>query len=439
MALALNRFPLNLFTAALVFAAVFFSIRAIDGSSNQSSSFTPRASSSLSPEATTDERIGALRADVAADPSDPELHVSLGLAYLTKAGEIADSSFYLKSEAALEEALRRDPANFNANSAMGKLSLAAHDFRAGLRFGERARSINGSIASNYGILTDAHIELGQYGQAERTLQRWVNLKPGLAPYARISYFRELHGDLAGAIEAMKLAVSAGSGGTDFSYVQGLVAKLEFDRGRYGAAEHAYRVALQSSPGNPAAIAGLGAVDAAQGQTDAALRRYRAAARALPVADYPLAIAELHEAAGRDAAAEAAYARAEALIRREIPNGVDVRAELALFEADHGNPAMAVTLARESLPVRPSVTGFDSYAWALHKEGEPRAALAASMKAMKLGSRDPGFLYRAGMISVSAGETARAKRLLGTLLAQSPHFHPLYAPEARAALARVPGR
>ena len=59
------------------------------------------------------------------------------------------------------------------------------------------------------MIADAQIELGRYGAAARTLQRMVDLKPELASYARVSYFRELHGDLAGALQAMRLAVSAG--------------------------------------------------------------------------------------------------------------------------------------------------------------------------------------------------------------------------------------
>lgn len=437
MTLTLNRFPLNLFIPALVFAAVFFAIRGLDGS--EPTTGDPLAAgnaASLGPQASTDDRIAALRMDIAADPSDPELHTQLGIAYLDKAGEVTNAAFYLKSQAALEEALRRDPENFNATSAMGKLALAAHDFPRALRFGERAREINPTIASNYGILTDAHVELGHYAAAERTLQRWVNLKPGLAPYARVSYFRELHGDLPGAVEAMRLAASAGSGSDDFSYVQGLIGKLEFDRGRYEAAERAYRAAVAADSGNAQAIGGLGAVDAARGRVAAAMAHYREAAKASPISDYPEAIADLQVAGGRPRLAKPLYERAEALIRREVPYGVDVRAELALFLAENGSAQRAVELARASLPQRRSVVGFDSLAWALHHAGRHEQALAASKQAMKLGSRDPLFLYRAGMVSAGAGADARAKQLLGTLLEQSPRFHPLYAPRARAALARL---
>ncbi len=56
--------------------------------------------------------------------------------------------------------------------------------------------------------------------------------------------------------------------------------------------------------------------------------------------------------------------------------------------------------------------------------------------MKLGSHDPLFVFRAGMISAAAGADARAEPLLGTLLEQALAFDPLYAPRARRALARL---
>ena len=437
MTLARDRLQWKLAAALLAFAAVFLSLRAIDRS-GAGTQLVADPSAAISPDATTDERIAALRVEIEQSPDDPANYISLGAAYLTKVGETADSNYYADAERYFDQALRIDPGNFDATSSLGRLALARHDFDCALRLGERARAINPTIAGNYGVLTDANVELARYGEAARTLQRWVNLKPGLAPYARVSYFRELHGDLPGALTAMKLAVSAGSSSKDFSYVQSLVGKLQFDRGDYEAAEHAYRSALQADPGYPAALGGLGAVHAARGDYAAALRRYRAAAHALPVADYPLAIGEIEDLLGRDAAAERSFARSEELIRREIPNGVDVRAELALFLAEHGRAGKAVIVARRAYPVRPSVTTADSLAWSLHKAGNQAAALRWSKRAMRLGSRDPHFLFRAGMISRAAGDEVRAKRLLSTLEAQSPRFNPLYAPQAERALRGLRG-
>ena len=168
---------------------------------------------------------------------------------------------------------------------MGSLANARHDFRAGLRYGERARAAAPGVVKPYGVIVDAQVELGRYDAAERTLQRMVDLKPNLDSYARVSYFRELHGDLPGAIEAMRLAASAGGDAREnLAYVQTLLGNLELARGRIGAARSA-RTAWRSSryPGYVPAQAGLARVERAR----AATWPPRSAATARVVARLPL--------------------------------------------------------------------------------------------------------------------------------------------------------
>ena len=84
----------------------------------------------------------------------------------------------------------------------------------------------------FGVLVDALVELGRYRAAGRALQAMVDRKPDLASYARVSYFRELHGDLDGAVGAMRLAASAGGDAPEnVAYVQTLLGGLELQRGR----------------------------------------------------------------------------------------------------------------------------------------------------------------------------------------------------------------
>src|SRR5438034_1316869 len=66
-------------------------------------------------------------------------------------------------------------------------------------------------ANPYGIEGDALLELGRYSQAFAAFQKMVDLKPNLSSYARVSYARELRGDLPGAITAMRMALDASAG------------------------------------------------------------------------------------------------------------------------------------------------------------------------------------------------------------------------------------
>jgi tetratricopeptide (TPR) repeat protein len=386
------------------------------------------------PGATTAQRIEGLQAQVREAPSDPDAYAQLGLAYLQQVRETGDPTFYPRAQGTFEQAVRLDPENFTATSGLGSLALARHDFRGALALGEQAARINPDVARNYGVIADAEVELGRYGAAARTLQHYVDVKPELSSYARVSYFRELHGDLPGALGAMRLAVSAGGGTAEnVSYVQALVGKLHFDSGDYAGAEDAYRTALGTDPGFPAATAGLARVEAARGEYDAAIRRLRALVLRLPLPEYVIALGETEQAAGSTVAARRDYQLVGAETRLLQVNGVNTDAELALFQADHGDPAQAVDLAARAWAAAPSVRSADSYSWALSAAGRDAEALRMSERAMRLGSRDPSFLYHAGMVALRAGEAERANRFLSQLVAQSPNFNPLYGPRAQRAL------
>jgi tetratricopeptide (TPR) repeat protein len=382
----------------------------------------------------TEQQIAQLQATVQAQPDDAQSYALLGDAYYQRARETGDPSYYTRADGSFAAALDRDPTNVTAATGQATLALARHDFQGGLELAEHARSLAPGLAGAYAPLADAQIELGRYGGAAKTLNRLARLKPNLTAYARISYFRELHGDLHGALQAMRLAVSAGAGGPEGeAYVQSLLGKLEADGGRYGAAERAYRQALAIDPGYPQADAGLASVEAGSGDFDAAVRRYRDVVERLPLPEYAIALGETEEAAGRAAAAQGDYGLVGAEIRLLKANGVNTDVDLALFEANHGSPDRAVRLGRRAWEQAPSVRSADAYAWALYRDGRLGPASRFSARAMRLSSRDPSFLYHAGMIARGTGRDGDARRLLGRLEAQSPHFSPLYAPRAGRAL------
>ena len=179
------------------------------------------------PGGSTGERIADLQRAVRDDPGDAGLFSMLGDAYLEEARQSGDPSFYARAERSFDAALRRDPGEVTALVGAGALANARHDFRRGLRLGLEARRLAPELVRPLTVVADAQVELGRYAAAANTVQRMLDLKPTLAAYARASYLRELTGDLRGAIEAMRLAVSAGAGAAgDQAYVATLLGDLE---------------------------------------------------------------------------------------------------------------------------------------------------------------------------------------------------------------------
>jgi pentatricopeptide repeat protein len=384
-----------------------------------------------------DDRIRSLESAARAGRGSASNYAMLGEAYLQKTRETGDPSFYVRADGAFRSALEKEPENAGALAGIGSLALARHDFREALDYGRRARAAAPGVVRHYGVVVDALVELGRYTEAERTLQRMVDLKPNLASYARVSYVRELHGDLAGAAEAMRLAVSAGGAAAEnVAYVQTLLGNLALDRGRIGEAGSAYRAALASFPRYPAAEAGLARVEAAKGSLEAAIRRYRAVVARLPLPEYVVALAETELAAGRKVAAQRDLDLVRVERRLLQSAGVNTDVELALFEANHGSPERALRLAQRSWRAAPSVRSADALGWALTRAGRPGEGLFWARRALRLGSKDPFFLYHAGMSAKATGRSDLARRLLARSLAHNPSFSPLYAPRARRAIATL---
>ncbi len=186
-----------------------------------------------------------------------DLRPTLADAYLQRVRETGDPSFYARAEGVL-----RTPRSLDGFATAGELALARHDFRAALELGRRAGTIGAPIR------VDALVELGRYDEAERELQAMIDRKPNLAAYARVSYLRELRGDLAGAAEAMRFAVAAGGPSQENAPTCARCwASSSAGAGARAPARRAFGEALAVVPGFAAAEAGLARLDAAG--TDAA--------------------------------------------------------------------------------------------------------------------------------------------------------------------------
>ena len=378
--------------------------------------------------------IPAARPSAAAAAFDASAALALGADALQRARETDDPAAYAQAETAFRSVLAVEPANVSALIGLGSLSLSRHDFAEALAIGRRAEDLNPSSASALGIIADAQTELGRYDQALATVQHMVDLRPDLASYSRVSYQRELHGDLPGGIAAMQLAVDAAGPATENTeYVRVQLGNLQFATGDLDAARVTYLRALARMPNYHLALAGLARVAAADGDLAAAIDLYQRAKARLPLPEIVIGLGETLEAAGKDAAAADEYALAEAMQRLNASYGMRVDLELATFFADHGNAATAVHLARRALAERPTVFAADTLAWALYQSGRPRAALPYLHAALRLGTQNSRLLFHAGAIESAVGRVAAARAHLRAALALNPAFSPLDAPRAVALL------
>ena len=348
--------------------------------------------------------------------------------YLTRARETADASLYAAAERAVTAALRRDSGNVGALVGAATLAGLRHDFRGQLRYGLRARRAAPALASPLTVITDAELELGRYARAARTAQRLVNWKPGLPGYARVSYYRELTGDPAGAARAMRFAASAGGSPQSAAYVRALLGDLELARGRLDAARAAYRDALRDVPSYPQALTGLARLSVARGDLDEAAALLRRSTDRLPLTTSLTLLGETELAAGRARAGRRHLAAAREMHAADIAGGGFPDAEAVLFEANHGSEARAVRLGRSVFRRAPSIRSADALGWALTSAGRPAAGYRWARRALRTASRDPMFRLHAAVAARRSGLPGAARAHLEVArpgeAALSPALRPL---------------
>ena len=423
-------------TIAIAAAAVVSTLLAACGPSTAESTAIPAAPhAGVALSFQTDALIARGQARLEQNPDDWKSVDELAAAYLQKVREAGDPSYYGKAEALLHRALTHDGSDAEATTSMGLLALARHQFREGLAWGKKAAILDPGGARPLGIVGDAQVELGRYSEAVQTFQQMIDRRPDLSSYARVSYARELFGDVAGAIAAMEKAIEAGGPVPENSaYTRVLLANLYFNSGRLLEAEAQDRRALFEDPKYPYALAGLAKIDAARGHYAAAIAGYRQAVDTYPLPDFVIGLGDAYAASGAANQAKETYDLAAAEQQLYQANGVDLDAELALFAADHGRDLpSALAAARRAMSDRPGVHSADVLAWTLYQVGDDRAALNASRQAQRLGTQDAAIYFHSGMIEARLGMRTAAIDDLHRALGINPYFSLLWAPVARQTL------
>jgi tetratricopeptide (TPR) repeat protein len=328
--------------------------------------------------------------------------------------------------------------NEDALLGLGALALARHDFDGALRFGRRASEVDPYGADAFGVIGDALLELGRYDEAFDAFQTMVDTRPDLAAYARVSYARELQGDVPGAVRAMTLAFDAAATPADGAWVAYQLGELAFGSGDVADAASWYRRGLDLDPSFVPNLAGTAKVAWARGDLRLAIDRYREVTTRYPAPEFVVALADLYRVTGRDALADEQQAVVRALHELAGGNGVNADLELAVFDADHGDVRGALIAARAEWSRRKSVHVADALAWALYANGRYRAAAAYADRALRLGTENATFLFHAGMIRVALGDQEGARPLLRGAVAANPNFSILHAGTAERVLARLGG-
>ncbi len=372
-------------------------------------------------------------------PDSAEGYNRLAVAYIQKARTTGDFTLNAKAETAVKRALEVEPDNLTARKLQALIHLIYHRFSEAL---ELAKSLLAEAPNDsfiYGVITDASVELGDYKEALEAGQKMVDLKPSMEAYIRVAVLRSLHGQVEGAIEAMKMAAQIADPQNREVRAWCLVRLGDeyFRTGNFKEAEKQYDAALEVLPNYYLALSAKGRARAAQGDLDAAIGFYTEAQNRVPLVEAVIALGDSYFLKGNKEKADAQYALAE-LIEQKLGN-LDLR-RLALLWADHDiRLDEALSLAAKEYERRKDIYTADIYAWTLYKKGDFEQAKKVILEAMRLKTKDARIFYHAGMIEKALGNRKEAIKYLEKALQTNPAFDLIQAEKARKALEELKER
>lgn len=371
-----------------------------------------------------------LEAAASADPGDGRAHALLGLGYQQLFRETARPVYLSRARLALETAGRLNERDFTTQIGLAQVSSTQHRFRAAERHARQALRLEPDNVAALSTLGDALLELGRYDEAFDAYDRAAAQGPSVGAYARVARARELLGRSDGALDALELAIEAGSGIPEQqAWALMRYGGVLLGAGRVDDAAEAFRRSLDLQPRFPHARAGLARVAAARGDMGTAMRRFEELLREVPSAEYATELGDLYLALGAEPKAERAYDRArhfEGLLAR---NGVRTMLASASLDVDRGvRLRSALERARKAYREAPNVETEDLLAWALVRNGRCLEARTWSERSLELGTRDATIFFHRGMIERCLG-TPMAARWFADAIAIDPGFSARWAPLA----------
>jgi tetratricopeptide (TPR) repeat protein len=340
-------------------------------------------------------------------PDDNKAKLQLAMAYVQESRVTGNHAYY--DEAAFKlvsQVLERDATNYDAMCVKTTILLSQHHFADALTAANEFVKLYPAAAFGYGLLTDANLELGNYADAIAACDKMNAIRPDLRSYSRAAYLREIHGDYAGAKEAMSMAVKSGVPAleqTEWCRVQ--LGQLYEKTNDLKKAEEFYQQSLALRPDYAYALAGLGRLAMKNGRYTEGSSFFEKAASQTSDFAFQESMIDCLEKIDPKKAQDAAQKLISELQRHTTDEkaaaekGHYADKELAYIYLKLGDTKMALEHATREWLRRPeNIEVNECLAWVYFKNNDIAQAKMYMDRALKTNSKDPILLERAAMIA-----------------------------------------
>ena len=347
----------------------------------------------------TKNRFADLKHKLKQEPENIESKLQLCNLYISEARITGEHGYYYPAALAMTESilankeLKKDD-EFMALSFKASVQLSLHDFKNALTTAQKAVQLNPHNAQIYGSLVDAYVELGNYDVAVEYADKMVSIRPDLRSYSRISYLREIHGLIDESIEAMKMAVEAGSPGSEEkSWAALQLAQLCFRYDKVREAESILNQILTERDDYPFAIAALAEINVKEKNYEEAERRLIEACQIIPEVSFCVNLAEIYKIQNRQEELDSILLVIKEMLNDDIANGHNMSLEYSkLFLDFYSDPTKAMEYIKKDLEMRPNNIDINlllAKIYTFYKDKEK--AEFAIEKAMATNSKNPEII------------------------------------------------
>jgi tetratricopeptide (TPR) repeat protein len=311
--------------------------------------------------------------------------------------------------------------------------LSLHQFEEAKKIGEEALAINSMSADAYGVMVDAFVELGQYENAVIMADKMVSIRPDLRSYSRVSYLREIYGQVEGSIEAMKMAVAAGYPGMEQTEWARLTLGHLYER--YGSLDSAvmqYEMALSVRPNYPFAIAALSNAMEVKGNTQLADSLNDVASRLIPEVGFFIDRANREKERGNVAVVGKLTEDVLKMLAEDEASGHSMSLELASVHMDLlDDLSTSLKYALKEYQNRPDNIDVNKLLAEIYLMKDDFNSAEKHLRvAMKTGSQDPLLKLLEGMLLLKSNNK-NGEDILKQVFAEIPYMDCGFCNEAKA--------
>ncbi len=337
--------------------------------------------------------------------------------YLSRARLSGDYDDYAKAEEMVTKAFAAGHENgFGPFMTRARLNYTLHRLdRVDSDFERSSRLPTRDGKEVYGrdlFAANLAFQRGQYEQAEKLLVSLVERMPALSALSSLALYRWKSGqyDEAEALYLRALESYDGQETEPAAWLHLQLGLMDLDRGRYDEALAHYRAGEALITGFWLIEEHIAEILTLQGKTEEAKAMYLAIIERTGNPEFMDAMAEIHEAAGEEAAAKEWLAKADAKFEAQLQRFPEAAYGHALehFLAHGSDPAKALEMARKNHALRPNADATRFLAEALLGASLVDEAKATIELALATPMRSADLHATAAAIHAAAGDEAKAE-------------------------------